>query len=123
MAPFICAGIFALGGRPVAWRLDRLGRSLAPLIEVVAGLEALGVGFRSLAKASDTTTPGGVLFSISWGLLDNLSKTLSVNALGLGHRPLRGGMAEGNRWLLRTSCKKQKNRLIVRFLDFLIPPQ
>ena len=41
------------------WRLDRLGRSLPHLIEVVAGLEARGVGFRSLTEAIDTTTPGG----------------------------------------------------------------
>ena len=30
------------------WRLDRLGRSLPHLIETIAGLEARGVGFRSL---------------------------------------------------------------------------
>lgn len=30
----------------VVWRLDRLGRSLPHLIEVVDGLQARGVGFR-----------------------------------------------------------------------------
>jgi DNA invertase Pin-like site-specific DNA recombinase len=29
----------------VVWRLDRLGRSLPHLIEVVAGLDASGIGF------------------------------------------------------------------------------
>ncbi len=39
----------------VVWRLDRLGRSLPHLIEVVSTLEARGVGFRSLTEAIDTT--------------------------------------------------------------------
>ena len=40
----------------VVWRLDRLGRSIPHLIEVVAGLDARGIGFRSLSEAIDTTT-------------------------------------------------------------------
>jgi DNA invertase Pin-like site-specific DNA recombinase len=31
----------------VVWRLDRLGRSVRHLVEVVTGLEDRGVGFRS----------------------------------------------------------------------------
>jgi DNA invertase Pin-like site-specific DNA recombinase len=34
------------------WRLDRLGRSMPHLIETIGALEARGVGFRSLTKAS-----------------------------------------------------------------------
>ena len=45
----------------VVWRLDRLGRSLPHLIEVIGTLEARGVGFRSLSEAIDTTTSGGRL--------------------------------------------------------------
>ena len=41
------------------WRLDRLGRSLPDLIEIIGALEARGVGFRSLTEAIDTTTSGG----------------------------------------------------------------
>jgi DNA invertase Pin-like site-specific DNA recombinase len=54
----------------VVWNLDRLGRSLAHLIETVAGLEQRGVGFRSITEAIDTTTPGGrLVFHLSgpWG--------------------------------------------------------
>jgi len=43
------------------WRLDRLGRSLSHLIQLMQDLEHRGVGFRSLAEAIDTTTPGGRL--------------------------------------------------------------
>src|ERR1017187_2855882 len=40
----------------VVWRLDRLGRSLKNLIELVEGLAGRRVGFRSLSESIDTTT-------------------------------------------------------------------
>ena len=43
------------------WRLDRLGRSLKHLVEVVADLETKGIGFRSLNESIDTTTAQGKL--------------------------------------------------------------
>lgn len=45
----------------VVWRLDRLGRSLKHLVEVVADLETKGIGFRSLNESIDTTTAQGKL--------------------------------------------------------------
>ena len=41
----------------VVWKLDRLGRSLRDLIDVVNSLQDRGVGLRSLQEAIDTTTP------------------------------------------------------------------
>ena len=49
------------GDTLVVWRLDRLGRSLRHLLEVVTALQDRGVGFRSLREAIDTTTAGGRL--------------------------------------------------------------
>src|SRR5262245_19444790 len=43
----------------VAWKLDRLGRSLRPLILTVDELHALAVRFVSRTEAVDTTTPAG----------------------------------------------------------------
>jgi len=43
----------------VVWRIDRLGRSVANLIETVNGLAARQVQFRSLTDAIDTSTAGG----------------------------------------------------------------
>ena len=60
----------------VVWKLDRLGRSLPHLIETVAGLEAKGVGFRSLTEAIDTTTPGGRLVFHLFGALGEFERDL-----------------------------------------------
>jgi len=50
------------GDTLVVWKLDRLGRSVRGLVTLVAELEALGVEFKSLTEAIDTSTPGGRLF-------------------------------------------------------------
>ena len=49
------------GDTVVAWRLDRLGRSIRHLIDVMSEFEEQGVGFRSLTENIDTTSPGGRL--------------------------------------------------------------
>ena len=47
------------GDTVVVWRLDRLGRSLKHLIQLIEDLAEKGVGFRSLTEGMDTTTAGG----------------------------------------------------------------
>ena len=49
------------GDELVVWKLDRFGRSLQELIELVNGLHERGVEFVSLRESLDTTTPGGKL--------------------------------------------------------------
>lgn len=45
----------------VVWRLDRLGRSVQHLVQLLAELGEQGIQFRSLTEGIDTTTPGGRL--------------------------------------------------------------
>ena len=53
------------GDTLVVWRLDRLGRNLAHLVQTVTTLGEREVGFVSLTEAIDTTTPAGrLLFGI-----------------------------------------------------------
>ena len=57
------------GDTVVVWKLDRLGRSLRDLIEVVNTLGGRGVGLRSLHESIDTTTPAGKLTFHVFGAL------------------------------------------------------
>ena len=43
----------------VVWKLDRLSRSLRDVLPLLAQLEDVGAGFRSVIEAIDTTTPAG----------------------------------------------------------------
>lgn len=64
------------GDTLVAWRLDRLGRSLQHLIAIVTMLEQRRVGFRSLTEAIDTTTAGGRLLFHIMGALAEFERSL-----------------------------------------------
>jgi len=56
-----CLDYLRAGDTLVVWRLDRLGRSLRHLVDVVAQLEQRQVAFHSLREAIDTTTANGKL--------------------------------------------------------------
>ncbi|EEL6357553.1 recombinase family protein, partial [Salmonella enterica subsp. enterica serovar Derby] len=45
-----CRKALRVGDTLVVWRLDRLGRSLPDLVQIVADLEQRGVGFESLTE-------------------------------------------------------------------------
>jgi DNA invertase Pin-like site-specific DNA recombinase len=45
----------------VVWKLDRLGRSLSFLIELIEKMKNDGAGFESVSDGIDTTTAGGKL--------------------------------------------------------------
>jgi DNA invertase Pin-like site-specific DNA recombinase len=64
------------GDTLVVWRLDRLGRSLKHLVQVVSELEEQGVGFRSLEESIDTTTTGGRLVFHIFSALAEFERTL-----------------------------------------------
>ena len=60
----------------VVWKLDRLGRSLKNLIEIIQVLTDTGVGFKSLQENIDTTTASGKLFLHIFGALAEFEKEL-----------------------------------------------
>src|SRR5215216_3506168 len=60
----------------VVARLDRLGRSLRELIDLVGELEGRSVGFRSLKESLDTTTAGGRLIFHVFGALAEFEREI-----------------------------------------------
>lgn len=70
----------------VTWRLDRLGRSLGHLIEMMGQLETQGVGFLSLTESIDTTTPGGMLIFHVMGALAQFERSLISERTKAGMR-------------------------------------
>jgi DNA invertase Pin-like site-specific DNA recombinase len=60
----------------VIWKLDRLGRSLRHLLELVADLSGRGVGLKSLNDPIDTTTAQGRLVFNIFGSLAEFEREL-----------------------------------------------
>ena len=56
-----CRKALRAGDTLVVWRLDRLGRSLPDLVQIVADLERQGVGFESLTERIETGSAAGKL--------------------------------------------------------------
>jgi DNA invertase Pin-like site-specific DNA recombinase len=97
----------------VVWKLDRLGRSLAHLVETVATLAARGVGFRSLTEAIDTTTPGGRLVFHLFAALGQFERDLirERTRAGLAAAAARG--RKGGRRKVVTEDKLRRARLLI----------
>jgi DNA invertase Pin-like site-specific DNA recombinase len=95
------------GDALVVWRLDRLGRSLPHLLEVIATLEAGGVGFRSLTEAIDTTTTGGRLIFHVFGALSQFERDLIRDRTKAG---LAAAAARGRKGGRRSVVNAEKLR-------------
>ena len=68
--------VLRAGDTVVIWRLDRLGRSLKNLIQLVERLETVKVGLRSLQENIDTTSSGGRLVFHLFGALAEFERNL-----------------------------------------------
>jgi len=64
------------GDTLVVWKLDRLGRSLSHLIQVIKELNQKGIGFKSLQENIDTITSGGQLIFHIFGALAEFEREL-----------------------------------------------
>ena len=71
-----CLDYLAEGDTLVVWKLDRLGRSLPHLLEIVTGLRERGAAFRSLTEGMDTSTASGELLFQIFGALAQYERAL-----------------------------------------------
>lgn len=60
----------------VVWRLDRLGRSLKDLLDIIHRLDENKIGLKSLTESLDTTTPGGRLIFHVFGAIAEFERAL-----------------------------------------------
>ncbi len=100
------------GDTLVVWKLDRLGRSLAHLIEIVEMLNGRslahlieivemlngrGIGFQSLQERFDTTHPGGKLIFNIFGAIAEFERSLIRERTEAGLRAARARGRVGGR--------------------------
>ena len=64
------------GDTLVVWKLDRLGRSLRHLIDMIALLKGRGIYFRSLQENIDTASSGGKLIFHVFGALAEFERDI-----------------------------------------------
>jgi DNA invertase Pin-like site-specific DNA recombinase len=78
----------------VCWKLDRVGRSLRHLVNLLAEFEALGIAFVSLRDNVDLTTPAGRLMFQVIGALAEFERSLTIERVKAG---LRNARSKGKR--------------------------
>ncbi len=76
----------------VVWKLDRLGRSLPHLLEIISELKQKGIKFKSLTENIDTSTPHGEFFFHIFGALAQYERSLIRERIraGLESAKIRG---------------------------------
>jgi DNA invertase Pin-like site-specific DNA recombinase len=102
------------GDSLLVWRLDRLGRSLKDLIEIVGGLEKRGIGFRSLQESIDTTTSGGRLVFHVFGALAEFERNLIRERTRAG---LEAARARGRKGGRPRKLDRKKTELLYRLYN------
>ena len=118
------------GDTIVVWKLDRLGRSLRDLVNLVSGFESIGVGFKSINDDIDTTTLSGKLTFHLFAALAEFEKDIISTRTKAGleaarARGRKGGRPKGlskkakDKARLAESLYKEKERSISEICDHL----
>jgi DNA invertase Pin-like site-specific DNA recombinase len=92
----------------VVWRLDRLGRSLARLIDLMAFLARRDVNFLSVMESINTQSPGGVLVLHMMAALAQFERSVISERTRAGLAAARAqGTQLGRRRALSAAQRKQ----------------
>jgi len=98
----------------VVWKLDRLGRSLTHLIEIINTLKANQVAFRSLTEGMNTSTPSGELLFHVFGALAQYERALIKERVNAGLNAARSRGRIGGR---PHAISKEKLDVIITSLE------
>lgn len=102
------------GDTIVVWRLDRLGRSLKDLIEIVNRLEENRIGLQSLQESIDTNTSGGKLIFHIFGALAEFERNLIRERTMAG---LAAARARGKKGGRPKALGEKKQALLYQLYD------
>ncbi len=108
------------GDTLVVWKLDRLGRSVKNLIDLVGELNRQGIQFRSLTDAIDTGTPSGRFFFHVMASLAQMERELSIERTRAGLEAARQLGRKGGRKRQMTDSKIQSAK---KLLASGVPPR
>lgn len=104
----------------VVWKLDRLGRSVKNLVDLVGELHKQGVQFKSLTDAIDTGTPSGRFFFHVMASLAEMERELTIERTRAGLEVARQLGRKGGRKRLMTDSKIESAK---KLLDNGVPPR
>lgn len=97
----------------VVWKLDRFGRSVKGLVDLVAELEKRQVNFRSLTDSIDTGTPSGRFFFHVMASLAQMERELMVERTQAGLLAARQrGRVLGRKRLMTSSKVESAKKLL-----------
>src|SRR6267154_613188 len=68
----------------IVWRIDRLGRSVTHLLQVLETLRTLGIKFVSLSEAIDTTSAAGMMVFTVLAAVAALERQILVERVRMG---------------------------------------
>ena len=92
-----CLDYLQAGDVLVVWKLDRLGRSLPHLIDIVNQLQKRGIGLKSITEALDTTTAMGEFLFHVFGALAQYERSLIRERVNAGLDAARQRGRKGGR--------------------------
>lgn len=104
----------------VVWKLDRLGRSVKQLVDLVGEFHKLGVQFRSITDAIDTGTPSGRFFFHVMASLAEMERELIVERTRAGLAVARQLGRKGGR---RPKMTESKILSAKKLLASGVPPK
>ena len=99
-----CLSFLKPGDILIVWKLDRLGRSLSHLIDIVTGLRDRGIGFRSLTESIDTTTAMGEFLFHVFGAMAQYERSLFRERVMAGLAAAKRRGKQGGRPRRMTCC-------------------
>ena len=101
------------GDTLVVWKLDRLGRSVKGLVDLVGALHQQGIHFKSLTDSIDTSTPSGRFFFHVMASLAEMERELTVERTRAGLEIARQLGRKGGRKRLMTASKVESAKKLL----------